>query len=315
MASGASGTSGCSRTSPARARTSSARATGSSSRSRPSPPGSRRRWRAEPRGSRRRAHPDRPRRSPPPPPAGAAVAVWHPWAPMTASSAPEPAAAVPAAPPRHSHAGTPAVLASGSVFVALFVLALSLRPQLSAIGPLVPEILVEFGPSHAFIGLLTAIPVFCLGLFALVGPIVAGRFGTRGGVALSVAVLVGCAVLRAFAPGAELVLLATFGIGVGTGVVGPILAMFVRDRMPSQNVGGTSAYAGGTLIGAALGAALAVPLAAAFGGWRGSLLVISVVSVLSIVAWLLLVRRRPPRPGEHGDPARSRRIHLPQLPV
>ena len=59
---------------------------------------------------------------------------------------PEPAGARPATPPRHTHTATPAVAASGSIFVALFVLALSLRPQLSAIGPLVPEILVEFGP-------------------------------------------------------------------------------------------------------------------------------------------------------------------------
>jgi len=35
----------------------------------------------------------------------------------------------------------------------------------------------EFGPSHAFIGLLTAIPVLCMGIFALVGPSVAGWFG------------------------------------------------------------------------------------------------------------------------------------------
>jgi CP family cyanate transporter-like MFS transporter len=235
---------------------------------------------------------------------------------MAASSAPEPATARPATPPRHSHAGTPATVASGSVFVALFVLALSLRPQLSAIGPLVPEILVDFGPSHAFVGLLTAIPVFCMGLFALVGPVVAGRFGTRGGVTLSVVVLIGCGILRALAPGAELVLLATFGLGVGTAVVGPILAMFVRNRMPGQNVGGTSAYAGGTVVGAAVGAALAVPLADAFGGWRASLLAISLLSILSVVTWLALVHRRPrPErdPGTIAAPARG--YHLPQLPV
>src|SRR5690349_1851575 len=123
---------------------------------------------------------------------------------MAASPVPDPVAVRPTTPPRHAHAETPAVASPGSMFVALFVLALALRPQLSAIGPLVPEILVELGPSHAFIGLLTAIPVFCMGLFALAGPVVAGRFGTRGGVALSVSVLVGCGILRAFAPGAEL---------------------------------------------------------------------------------------------------------------
>ena len=67
-----------------------------------------------------------------------------------------PSATAPAAAalPPVAVAGTPVVLA-------LFIVALALRPQLSAIGPLVPEVLAEFGPSHAFVGLLTAIPVCC----------------------------------------------------------------------------------------------------------------------------------------------------------
>ena len=200
---------------------------------------------------------------------------------------------------------------------ALFVVALALRPQLSAIGPLVPGIIDEFGTSHAFVGLLTAIPVLCMGLFALVGPSVAGWFGTRRGVALSVVILVLSGMLRAVAPGAELVLLATFGIGVGTALVGPILPMFVRDRMPEHMVGGTSSYAGGTIVGAALGAALAVPLALALGGWRASLLAISIISLLSVVGWLSVVRPRPRMAGggEGSAGAHVRSLHLPRLPI
>ena len=156
-----------------------------------------------------------------------------------------------------------------------------------------------------------------MGLFALAGPPVAARFGTRGGVVLSVVILIASGILRALVPGAELVLLATFGIGVGTAVIGPIFAMFVRDRMPTQLVGGTSSYAGGTIVGAALGAAFAVPLAAALGGWRGAMLAISVLSIACLVTWILVVRR--PAEPERGvgrsaaartaappDPARRR---------
>jgi MFS transporter, CP family, cyanate transporter len=96
--------------------------------------------------------------------------------------------------------------------------------------------------------------------------------------------------------------------------------MFVRDRMPGQMVGGTSSYASGTILGAALGAALAVPLATAFGGWRGALLAISVLSVLSIAAWLVVVRpRRHAAGGTTGRGSapvpRRRRLELPRLPL
>ena len=221
--------------------------------------------------------------------------------------------------PEPSTTGT--VDPSAALVGALFVVALALRPQISAIGPLVPGLIEEFGPSHAFLGLLTAIPVLCMGIFALVGPSVAGWFGNRSGIAVSVAILVASGVVRALAPGAELVLLATVGVGIGTAVIGPILPMFVRDRMPGQMVGGTSSYASGTILGAALGAALAVPLATAFGGWRGALLAIAILSLLSIAVWLVVVRpRRHPAPdgGAGSDSAaasRRRRLELPRLPL
>jgi CP family cyanate transporter-like MFS transporter len=65
--------------------------------------------------------------------------------------------------------------------------------------------------------------------------------------------------------------------------------MFVRARVPGHLVSGTAAYAGGTLLGAALAAGLAVPLAEAFGGWRGALAALTIASIGSIVAWLVLV--------------------------
>ena len=237
---------------------------------------------------------------------------------MTASAEP---IAIGSLPDTHDDAAHGAVDPSGALVGALFVVALALRPQISAIGPLVPGLIEEFGPSHAFIGLLTAIPVLCMGIFALVGPSVAGWFGNRFGIAVSVAILVASGVLRAVAPGAELVLLATVGVGIGAAVIGPILPMFVRDRMPAQMVGGTSSYAAGTIVGAALGAALAVPLATAFGGWRGALLAIAVLSVACIVTWLVVVRSHRRRAGTgvaaQGDVARPRRrrLELPQLPI
>jgi CP family cyanate transporter-like MFS transporter len=182
--------------------------------------------------------------------------------------------------------------AAPTQIAALLLVALALRPQIAAIGPLVPGIRDELGASHFFLGLLTAIPVLCMGLFALAGPAVARRFGAREAIALSVAAIVAFALARALLPGPVPLLLLTVGIGVGTGIVGPILSMFVRSRLAERLVGGTAAYAGGTLLGATLATATAVPLAAAFGGWRNALSILAVASVGSIVAWLVLVPRR-----------------------
>src|SRR5712671_835457 len=115
--------------------------------------------------------------------------------------------------------------APATQLAALLLLALALRPQLAAIGPLVPGIRDELGASHLFVGLLTAIPVLCMGLFALVGPAVARRLGARTAIASSVAAIVGFGLARALLPGEATLLLMTVGVGVGTGIGGPILSM------------------------------------------------------------------------------------------
>jgi len=181
---------------------------------------------------------------------------------------------------------------------ALLVVALTLRPQLSAVGPLAPGIIDELGASHAFVGLLTTIPVLCMGIFAPFGPGLVRFVGARAGVAISVGILVLFALLRPFASDAAMLLVFTFGIGIGTAVVGPILPMFVRGRMPQRMVAGTAAYAAGIIVGAAIASTVAVPLEQALGGWRGSLLALSLGSIPAIWLWIVLVRGAPSRaPG------------------
>jgi CP family cyanate transporter-like MFS transporter len=198
--------------------------------------------------------------------------------------------------------------------VALLVVGLALRPQLAAIGPMADSIIEDLGVTHAFVGLLTAIPVLCMGIFALFGPSLAHLVGIRAGIALSVGVLVLFAVLRTILPGAVPLLLLTFGVGVGTGVIGPILPMFVRGRAPAHMVAGTAAYAAGTILGAVIGSAVAVPLESLTGSWQGSLLVLSLASGGTVFAWFLLVRGMPGTPRVAAD-ATADRFQVPAMPL
>lgn len=191
------------------------------------------------------------------------------------------------------------------VVVGLFLAALALRPQLLAIGPLLPLIRDDLTLSASAAGLLTTIPVLCMGLFAPVGPLIAARLGPRAAFGACLTFVVGFGILRALAPSFPLVLLATLGLGVGIGVAGAIPSIIVSQRIAARPALGTGAYAGGIVAGSTLGAAMAVPLALA-GDWRRSLLIISVVSLVSIGAWLLLVR---------GDGTERRlRASVPRLP-
>lgn len=52
-----------------------------------------------------------------------------------------------------------------AILLALFVTTLTLRPQMVAVGPLLPLMRADLGLPAAVAGLLTTIPVLCMSLF------------------------------------------------------------------------------------------------------------------------------------------------------
>lgn len=188
--------------------------------------------------------------------------------------------------------------------VALFAAALALRPQLVGIGPLLPEIQDDLDISHAVAGLLATIPVLCMGLFAPPAPYVRGWLGSRRAMALCLAAIAAFGVARAFVPGIAGLLLLTFGVGIGMGLAGALLPVAVKERFPDRPAFATGTYATGISLGAAVAAAVAIPIADAAFGWRASLLAFSLFTGLLVLAWALLTRGTPThvRTGERPPP-------------
>jgi CP family cyanate transporter-like MFS transporter len=110
--------------------------------------------------------------------------------------------------------------------------------------------------------------------------------------AVALALIGAFGVLRAVVPGTWLVVLLTFPGGMGMGLGNALAPLAVRERVPERPATGTGVYTTGIQIGSASSAALAVPLAAALGGWRAALVVFSVVALGLLAAWVALVRPR-----------------------
>jgi MFS transporter, CP family, cyanate transporter len=191
-----------------------------------------------------------------------------------------------------------------AVVAALVLAGTALRPQALIIGPLVGDVQADLGMSHGVAGLLSTIPVLCMGLLAPFGPVLAASVGAKLATAICIAFVAVFGVARALLPDAATVLLATVGIGVGMAVVGPVLPMIVRARLPNHPAAGTGAYVIGFVIGGTITAAGAVPLADAFGGWRASFAIVSGAAFISLLAWVTLM----PRDEGHrrSAPARPR---------
>jgi len=193
-----------------------------------------------------------------------------------------------------------------ATLVALFLAALALRPQVVGVGPLIPSIQRAFGASHAVVGLLGTIPVLCMGLFAPVAAYLAAKIGTRRAMMLGLALIGLFGILRATMPSVWLVILLTWPIGIGMGLGNALAPISVKEHFESKPATGTGVYTTGIQIGSAAAAALAVPLAAWLDGWRGALIAISSIALLSLISWILLTRGDRP----HEAPAAT----VPRLP-
>ncbi len=177
---------------------------------------------------------------------------------------------------------------------ALFLAALALRPQIVGLGPLIPSIQDDLDTAHAVVGLLGTIPVLCMGLFAPPAALLLKRVGTRAAIGGCLFLIASFGLLRVASPQVALVVVFTFPIGVGMGFAGALMPVFVKEHFPDRPAFATGVYTTGIQLGSALSSGLAVPVAHAAGGWRGSLAAFSAVTGGLFLAWLVLTRLDPP---------------------
>jgi CP family cyanate transporter-like MFS transporter len=197
-------------------------------------------------------------------------------------------------------------LKKGALLVGLFLAALTLRPQLVGAGPLLPAIQSDLGISHAVAGLLSTIPILCMGVFAPPAHFLSDRLGTRIALAVSLGLIAAFGLLRASTPGAVGLILLTIPVGIGMGFAGALIPVWVKERFAERPAFVTSVFATGISLGATISSALAVPLLHAFDTWRGPLLVFSAVTAGLTVVWLVLTRREPAHVRVKTPP-----LHLP----
>ena len=186
---------------------------------------------------------------------------------------------------------------------ALLLAAVALRPQLVGAGPLIPDIQDDLGVSHSVAGLVGTIPVLCMGLFAPFAGLAAGRWGLRAAMAGCLLAIAVAGLGRAVAPGAALLLGLTLPIGIAMAIAGTLLPIAVKRRFAHRPAFASGIGVTGINLGAGLSSALAVPIAAAWHGWRGALAAFSLATLAICAGWLALSRgqwsersaTRPPR--------------------
>jgi CP family cyanate transporter-like MFS transporter len=175
----------------------------------------------------------------------------------------------------------------------VLLVALSLRTPVAAMSPILDRIGADI-PLDAFVlGLIGAAPPLAFAASGLVAPAIARKIGLEQALVASLVAMTLGHLARALAPEAVTLALGTvlalLGVGVGNVLLPPVVRRYFPDRVGLV----TSLYATLMSISTAAPALTAVPVADV-AGWRTSLAMWMLISVIAAIPWVaMLLRRRP----------------------
>ncbi|AVF56744.1 cyanate transporter [Pseudomonas fulva] len=172
------------------------------------------------------------------------------------------------------------------LLLGLILVALNLRPALSSMAPVLGQVSDGLGLSAAQAGLLTTLPVLCLGLFAPLAPMLARRLGSERVVLGILGTLAVGIVLRSVL-GTTGLFLGSLLAGASIGIIGVLLPGIVKRDFPQHAGTLTGVYTMALCLGAAMAAGATVPLAHALGdNWAPALGFWMLPAVLAMLVWL-----------------------------
>lgn len=176
--------------------------------------------------------------------------------------------------------------------VAMLVVACNLRPPLTSVGPVLNEIRADHAGLGGLIGLLTMLPVLCMGLAGPLAPGLARRWGAERVVLAWMGVLIAGLALRAL--GAASALFAgTAIVGAAIGIIGVLLPGLVKRDFRDHGTLMTGLFTMCLCWGAAFSAGVMVPLTRFLdGAWPLALGAWAIPALCAALVWAPMLPRR-----------------------
>ena len=171
--------------------------------------------------------------------------------------------------------------------MAIFVIAIILRPPVAQIGPILDLIQLKLSLSDTQTALLAAIPVLCFGFGAFATPTLVRRFGLNQTMVGLLAILFVAIAVRPYLAFNGL-LVGTTLAGLAIAVANVLLPTVVRARFPKKVVPLTAGYTTILAASASFAAAFSYPSAAQF-GWQMALELWALPALLALLLSLTLL--------------------------
>ncbi|MCP3029211.1 MFS transporter [Halobacillus sp. A5] len=172
----------------------------------------------------------------------------------------------------------------------IILVALNLRPSITAVGPLIGSIREDLAISNGTAGLLTTLPLVAFAVLSALAPRLGLRIGQGQAVFLGMIILTIGIFIRSIEWAAALFIGTTL-IGVGIAIGNVLLPGIVKEQFP-EKVGLLTGLYSISLSGlAAIGSGVSFPIAERLaGGWQSSLALWGALSAVALLVWIPQIR-------------------------
>ncbi|EMN7728981.1 MFS transporter [Bacillus cereus] len=177
--------------------------------------------------------------------------------------------------------------------LALFFVSINLRIGITSVSPVLETIRQDLNISNFSVSFLTAIPVFCMGTFALLTGKVIKKYGAEKSI-MACLILIGLATcMRAFTFSISTLFASSLFIGIGIALAGPLLSGFIKEKFPTKIGLMIGIYSVGMGTGASLSAGLTIPLQHVLkGSWNMALAFWGALTIIAIIFWYPIMKRK-----------------------
>lgn len=178
-----------------------------------------------------------------------------------------------------------------SLLVAIFIVALTLRPAITSIGPLLDIILKDLSLTNSQVSLLTSVPVICMGIFASLAPVLNRRLGLHKTMYMMLGVIGIATAIRGFISTYILLLVTAFFIGIAIAVIGPLLSAMIKQHFPRNTSFAIGIYSFGIGVGAMLSSGLSGIIFEKTNSYLFALGCWSIIALVSILVWAVSMQQ------------------------
>lgn len=176
----------------------------------------------------------------------------------------------------------------------VFALGINLRPFLTAVGPLLTEIRDSTGLGFQGASLLTALPVLCMGLFALLLPWLRKWQSENNWIIFGMSAITAACLWRAFLSSGTALIASAILAGIGVALVQALMPGLVKRWFPKRMPAAMGLYSAALMTGGGTAAVLSPRVAEAFSSWQASLGIWVIPAFLALILWGIA------RPREEG---------------